>query len=205
MVAPIKEAIEHIEGAVEEIKNFFNKIQVRRQLEETLRVHALKEQVHRQLAEVQGRLLHAKSDHVLDGTKERLQLDINQRLEAHFAERKRRRLESELITIKKLSLSIPLYFYTRLLIETDREKIIQKKLVKVDVDEDFSVPLPMTPFIVKLATSFNVDLDLTLKVEGDFKALLEIRVDGLGLTFDLSTNADEPVVFSNGDWSHAIP
>ena len=215
VIEPIKYAMGFLKVSVDDIKEFFNNLKIGRRLEETIRAHRLKEQAHRQLAEVRGRLLHARSDHVLDGIKERLRLDINQGLEAHFAERKRRRLSlagaaaaggvtSELISIKKLSISIPLYFYSRLLIETDKDELFQKELVKVDFDKALNLPLVPTPFYLQLGASFNVNLDLQIQLVGDFKALLEIKVDGLGLTFDLSTNADEPVGFSFGDLTHTI-
>eukprot|EP00964_Phaeocystis_antarctica_P016185 scaffold8941_cov44-Phaeocystis_antarctica.AAC.2 len=84
-------------------------------------VHArgLKEQAHRQLEQVRGRLLHADNDDARDSTKERLLSDVHRRLEVHLAERKlaARQLGSELVSISSLKASIQLGFDSRLLIE----------------------------------------------------------------------------------------
>ena len=215
VIQPIKDAIGVVEGFVQDLKTFFDNLR-RRQLEEVthaevVHTRGLKEQAHRQLAEVRGRLLHADTDHARDGTKDRLLLDVNRRLEAHFAERKlaARRLAPELITIKKLMVSISFNLNSRLLIEylTPQRRPGNWKfsMAKQDHAFELNIPLMPTPFIIKLATSFSVDLSLEVKLEGDVKAKLELVVDRMAVDFDLSTSAPERAVLSEGDWTHTIP
>ena len=210
VIQPIKDAIDAVYGFVRDMKTFFDGLR-RRRLEEVTHaevVHArgLKEQAHRQLEQVRGRLLHADNDHARDGTKERLLLDVNRRLEAHFAERKlaARRLESELITINNLKVSISFNLNSRLLIEGQRDADYLFPLAKQDNAKEKMIPLGPTPFVVKLATSFSVDFFLKVKLEGDFKAQLDLVVDRMAVDFDLSTNAGERAVVSEGDWTHTI-
>ena len=218
MIKPIKHAIDAVKGFVDDLKRFINDITggaiFGRRLEETTRARQLKEQAHRQLeqahrqlAEVRGRLLHAKDEHARGGIKERLQLDINRGLEAHFTEPKlaarRRLVAGELFAIRNLIVSIPLDLNSRLLIEVKKEEDIEKELV--NVDEDFGVyyGLTPTPFVVRLAASFNAKLDLGVRFEGDFKALLNIVINRMAVNFDLSTaGAGKRVSFSKGDWTH---
>ena len=211
VIQPIKDAIGVVEGFVKNLKTFFDKISLGRRLEEVTHAEVayargLKEQAHSQLEQVRGRLLHADNDHARDGTKERLQLDINRRLEAHFAERKlaARRLESELITINNLKVSISFNLNSRLLIEGQRDADYLFPLAKQDNAKEKMIPLVPTPFVVKLATSFSVDFFLKVKLEGDFKAQLDLVVDRMAVDFDLSTNAGERAVVSEGDWTHTI-
>eukprot|EP00964_Phaeocystis_antarctica_P020639 scaffold11421_cov67-Phaeocystis_antarctica.AAC.5 len=208
---PIEAAVDEVEKFVKTLKEFFDSLR-RRRLEEVTHaevVHArgLKEQAHRQLAEVRGRLLHADNNHARDGTKERLLLDVNRRLEAHFAERKlaARRLESELITISKLKMSISFNLNSRLLIDGQRDGDWQVPLAKQDTPFELTFPLSPTPFVVKLATSFSVDCFVKFKLEGDFKARLDLVVDRMAIDFDLSsTGAGKRAVLSEGDWTHTI-
>ena len=214
VIQPIKDAIGVVEGFVKNLKTFFDKISLGRRLEEVTHAeldHArgLKEHAHRQLEQVRGRLLHADNDHARDGTKERLQLDINRRLEAHFAERKltARRLAPELITISNLKVSIIFNLDSRLLIEGELDKYYRFPYKKEN-DRERIFPLNPTPFFVKLAVSFSVDCSLDVKVEADFKALVHLVVDRMAVDFDLSTDYagknSERAVLSKGDWTHTI-
>ena len=211
VIQPIEAAVNDTHTFVQTLKTFFDGLSFGRRLEELTpadMVHArgLKEHAHRQLAEVRGRLLHADTDHARDGTKERLQLDINRRLEAHFAERKltARRLEGELITINKLKVRISLNLASRLLIEGEMQEDYTFSLIKQDIDDLQIFILSNTPFFVKLATSFSVDCSLEVKVEADFKALVHVVVNRMAVDFDLSTDAGERAVLSEGDWTHTI-
>jgi len=212
VIQPIKDAIAVVEGVVKDIKRFFDDLDLRRrQLEEVthaevVHTRGLKEQAHRQLAEVRGRLLHADTDHARHGTQELLQLDINRRLEAHFAERKlaARRLEGEIIEIKKLKVSISFNLNSRLLIESTRTGFYPFQMAKKNRAFEQIIPLSPTPFLLKLATSFSVDLSLMIKLEGDFKAQLELVVDRMAVDFDLSESARERAIVSEGDWTHTI-
>ena len=73
-------------------------------------------------------------------------------------------------------------------------------------DESFEkiIPIPLTPFYVKLAASFSVDASLEVQLEADLKALVHLVVDGMGVDFDLATGAKNPVVFSEGNWTQSI-
>ena len=211
VIQPIKDAIGVVEGFVKNLKTFFDKISLGRRLEEVTHAEVayargLKEQAHSQLEQVRGRLLHADNDHARDGTKERLQLDINRRLEAHFAERKlaARRLEDELITIKKLMVSISFNLNSRLLIEYQRTENRKFSMAKQDQASERNIPLSPTPFLLKLATSFSVDFSLEVMLGGDFKAQLKIVVDRMAVDFDLSRDAGKRAVLSEGDWTHTI-
>ena len=210
VIQPIKNAIGVVEGFVQILRNVFDNLR-RRQLEEVthaevVHTRGLKEQAHRQLAEVRGRLLHADTDHARDGTKELLQLDINRRLEAHFAERKlaARRLEGEVIEIKKLKVSISFNLNSRLLIEATRAGTRKFQMAKEDRAFERNIPLGPTPFLLKLATSFSVDFSLEVMLGGDFKAQLKIVVDRMAVDFDLSTSARERALLSEGNWTHTI-
>ena len=211
VIQPIKDAIGVVEGFVQDLKTFFDSISLGRRLEEVTHAEVayargLKEQAHSQLEQVRGRLLHADNDHARDGTKERLQLDINRRLEAHFAERKlaARRLEDELITIKKLMVSISFNLNSRLLIEAQRRGTRKFSMAKHDNAFELNIPLMPTPFVIKLATSFSVDFSLEVGLEGDVKAKLELVVDRMAVDFDLSRDAGKRAVLSEGDWTHTI-
>ena len=211
VIQPITDAINVVEGFVKTLKDFSDSISLRRRLGEVAHaeiVHArdLKEQAHRQLEQVRGRLLHADNDHARDGTKERLLLDVNRRLEAHVAERKlvARRLARELITISNLKVSILFNLNSRMLIEGQVERDYLLPLAKEETDLEKSIPLPPTPFVAKLATSFSVDFSLRVKLEGDLKALVHLVVNRMAVNFDLSTNAGERAVLSAGDWTHII-
>ena len=211
VIQPITDAINAVEGFVKTLKDFSDSISLRRRLGEVAHaeiVHArdLKEQAHRQLEQVRGRLFHADNDHARDGTKERLLLDVNRRLEAHVAERKlvARRLARELITISNLKVSILFNLNSRMLIEGQVERDYLLPLAKEETDLEKSIPLPPTPFVAKLATSFSVDFSLRVKLEGDLKALVHLVVNRMAVNFDLSTNAGERAVLSAGDWTNII-
>ena len=211
VIQPIKDAIGVVEGFVQDLKTFFDSISLGRRLEEVTHaevVHArgLKEQAHRQLEQVRGRLLHVDTGHARDGTKDRLLLDVNRRLEAHFAERKQaaRRLEGEVIEIKKLKVSISFNLNSRLLIEAQKTGNWKFSMAKQDQAFEQNIPLNPTPFLLKLATSFSVDFSLEVTLEGDFKAQLKLVVDRMAVDFDLSTSARERAVLSEGDWTHTI-
>ena len=250
MIGPIKAAVAEVEGFVKTLKDFFDGLSFGRRLEELTpaeMVHArgLKEQAHRQLEQVRGRLLHADNDDARDSTKERLLSDVHRRLEVHLAERKlaARQLGPELVSISSLKASIQLGLDSRLLIEGNisvsvggggdgvggggggdggkgggkkkkgggKKKKKKKKnnyLLPLEAtrDESFEkiIPLPSTPFFVKLAASFSVDASLEVQLEADLKALVHLVVDGMGVDFDLATGAENPVVFSEGDWTQSI-
>ena len=211
VIGPIKDAMDAVERFVKTLKDFFEGLPFRRRLEELkpadiVHVRGLKEEAHRQLAEVRGRLLHADTDHARDGTKDRLLLDVNRRLEAHFAERKQaaRRLEGEVIEIKKLKVSISFNLNSRLLIEAQKTGNWKFSMAKQDQAFEQNIPLNPTPFLLKLATSFSVDFSLEVTLEGDFKAQLKLVVDRMAVDFDLSTSARERAVLSEGDWTHTI-
>ena len=157
MVGPIKDAVAEVKAFVEELKSFIDGLSFGRRLEELTPaevVHArgLKEQAHRQLEQVRGRLLHADNDDARDSTKERLLLDVHRRLEAHLAERKltARQLGSELVSISSLKASIQLALDSRLLIEGQIE-LENYLLPLASEDESFEkiIPLGPTPFFVK--------------------------------------------------------
>ena len=215
VIQPIEDAVNAVKGFVDDLKNFFDSISFRRRLEEMTRARRLeemtrarrlKEQAHRQLERVQVRLLHAKDEHARGGITERLQLDINRRLEAHFTEPKlaaRRRLDAgELITISNLVVKIPLNLNSRLLIEVQRDWDFDKTLVEVDEAFEVNMPLSPTPFTIRLAGSFDAELKLEVEAEADFKALLYIVINDMFVEFDLSTGAGRRAVFSEGDWTH---
>ena len=211
MIDPIKVAIEEVKAFVEELKSFFDGLSFGRRLEELTPaevVHArgLKEQAHRQLEQVRGRLLHADSDDAHGSTNERLVLDIHRRLEAHLAERKlaARQLGSDdqLISISSLKASITLEINSRMLIEGQKDDNLRIPFVSADKAIEVLIPLPPTPFAVKLSAAFSADIHLEVEVGGDFKALVRLVANGMGVTFDLGGRV--PIVFSVGDWTQAI-
>ena len=211
VIQPIKDAIAVVDGVVKDLKAFFDGIKLRRRLEEVTHAelahaHGLKEQAHRQLAEVRGRLLHADNDDARGSTNERLVLDIHRRLEAHLAERKlaARQLGSDdqLISISSLKASITLEIDSRMLIEGQKDDKIRLPLVTEDKAIDRIIGLPPTPFVVKLSAAFSADIHLEVEVGGDFKALVRLVANGMGVTFDLGGRV--PIVFSVGDWTQAI-
>ena len=211
VVAPIKDAVAEVEKFVKTLKDFFDGLSFGRRLEELTpaeMVHArgLKEQAHRQLEQVRGRLLHADNDDARDSTKERLLSDVHRRLEVHLAERKlaARQLGSELVSISSLKASIQLELDSRLLIEGQIEKNYLLPLATKDESFEKIIPLGITPFFVKLAASFSVDASLEVQLEADLKALVHLVVDGMGVDFDLATGAENPVVFSEGNWTQSI-
>ena len=63
------------------------------------------------------------------------------------------------------------------------------------------IPLNPTPFFARLAGSFSVDAALEVRLEADLKALVHLVVDGMAVDFDLATGAQNPVVFSEGNWA----
>ena len=255
VVGPIKDAVDEVKTFVETLDDFVGDLSFGRRLEELTpaeMVHArgLKEQAHRQLEQVRGRLLHADNDDAHDSTKERLLSDVHRRLEVHLAERKlaARQLGSELVSISSLKASIQLGLDSRLLIEgsvggsggvgggvdgvgggggddggkggvggSGGEGQIEKKKKKkkgmpglkdyllplATEDESFEkiIPLPYTPFYVKLAASFSVDASLEVQLEANLKALVHLVVDSMGVDFDLATGAQNPIVFSEGNWT----
>ena len=213
MIKPIEAAVNEVKKFVKTLKDFFESLSFRRRLEELTPVevaHArgLKEQAHRQLEQVRGRLLHVDSDDARGSTNERLVLDIHRRLEAHLAERKlaARQLGSDdqLISISSLKASITLEIDSRMLIEGQKDDDLLLPLVTEDKAIDMAIGLAPTPFVVKLSAAFSADIHLEVQVEGDFKALVHFVASGMGVTFDLSTGADNPAVFSEGDWTQTI-
>ena len=211
VIGPIREAVAEVEKFVKTLKDFFDGLSFGRRLEELTpaeMVHArgLKEQAHRQLEQVRGRLLHADNDDARDSTKERLLSDVHRRLEVHLAERKlaARQLGSELVSISSLKASIQLELDSRLLIEGQIEKRYLLPLATKDESFEMIIPLYPTPFFVKLAASFSVDASLEVQLEADLKALVHLVVDGMGVDFDLATGAKNPVVFSEGNWTQSI-
>ena len=213
MIKPIEAAVNEVKKFVNTLKEFFEGLSFRRRLEElttaeVAHARGLKEQAHRQLEQVRGRLLHADSDDARGSTNERLVLDIHRRLEAHLAERKlaARQLGSDdqLISISSLKASITLEINSRMLIEGQKDDNLRIPFVSADKAIEVLIPLPPTPFAVKLSAAFSADIHLEVQVEGDFKALVRLVSSGMGVTFDLSTGADNPAVFSDGDWTQAI-
>ena len=195
MIKPIKAAVDEVKKFVQTLKNYFDGLSFRRRLEEltpaeVAHAHGLKEQAHRQLTEVRGRLLHADNDDARDSTNERLVLDIHRRLEAHLAERKlaARQLGSDdqLISISSLKASITLEINSRMLIEGQKDDDFLLPLVTEDKAIDMIIGLSPTPFVVKLSAAFSADIHLAVEVEGDFKALVHLVASGMGVTFDLS-------------------
>ena len=213
MIQPITDAINVVEGFVKTLKDFSDSISLRRRLGEVAHaeiVHArdLKEQAHRQLEQVRGRLLHADNDDAHDSTKERLLSDVHRRLEVHLAERKlaARQLGSELVSISSLKASIQLELDSRLLIEGQIEKNYLLPLATKDESFEMIIPLYPTPFFVKLAASFSVDASLEVQLEADLKALVHLVVDGMGVDFDLA-NTDHfhpSIVFLEGNWTRTV-
>ena len=213
MIKPIKAAVDEVKKFVQTLKNYFDGLSFRRRLEElttaeVAHARGLKEQAHRQLEQVRGRLLHADSDDTRGSTNERLVLDIHRRLEAHLAARKlaARQLGSDdqLISISSLKASITLEINSRMRIEGQKDDNLLIPFVSADKAIEKLIPLPPTPFAVKLSAAFSADIHLEVQVEGDFKALVRLVSSGMGVTFDLSTGADNPAVFSDGDWTQAI-
>ena len=211
VIGPIREAVAEVEKFVKTLKDFFDGLSFGRRLEELTPaeiVHArgLKEQAHRQLEQVRGRLLHADNDDARDSTKERLLSDVHRRLEVHLAERKlaARQLGPELVSISSLKVSIQLGLDSRLLIEGQIEKNYLLPLATKDESFEKIIPLGTTPFFVKLAASFSVDASLEVRLEADLKALVHLVVDGMGVDFNLATGAKNPVVFSEGNWTQSI-
>jgi len=211
VMGPIEDAVAEVENFVKTLKDFFDDLSFRRRLEELTpaeMVHArgLKEQARRQLEQVRGRLLHADNDDAHASTKERLLGDVHRRLEVHLAERKlvARQLGSELVSISSLKASIKLELDSRLLIEGQIEKNYHLPLATKDESFEKIIPLYPTPFFVKLAGSFSVDASLGVQLEADLKALVHLVVDGMGVDFNLATGAQNPVVFSKGDWTQTI-
>ena len=211
VVAPIKDAVAEVEKFVKTLKDFFDGLSFGRRLEELTpaeMVHArgLKEQAHRQLEQVRSRLLHADSDDTRGSTNERLVLDIHRRLEAHLAARKlaARQLGSDdqLISISSLKASITLEINSRMRIEGQKDDNLRIPFVSADKAIEKLIPLPPTPFAVKLSAAFSADIHLEVEVGGDFKALVRLVANGMGVTFDLGGRV--PIVFSVGDWTQAI-
>ena len=86
VIKPIEFAVEQVETFVKSLKDF-DGLSFGRRLEElapayTVHAYGLKDQAHRQLEKVRGRLLHADNDNAHESIKERLQLDVYRRLEA---------------------------------------------------------------------------------------------------------------------------
>ena len=210
VVGPIEDAVEEVKAFVETLKKVFDRLKgvFGRRLEELTpaeMVHArgLKEEAHRQLTEVRGRLLHADNDDARDSTKERLLLDVHRRLEAHLAGRKltARQLGSELVSISSLKASIKLALDSRSVITGNIKKDYLFPLASEAESFEKIIPLGPTPFFVRLAGSFNVDAALQVRLEADLKALVHLVVDDIGVDFDLATGAQNPVVFSEGNWA----
>ena len=214
MIKPIEAAVNEVKKFVKTLKDFFEDLSFGRRLEEltpaeVAHARGLKEQAHRQLEQVRGRLLHADNDDARGSTNERLLvIDIHRRLEAHLAERKlaARQLGSDdqLISISRLKASITLEIDSRMLIEGQKDDLLLLPLVTEDKAIDRIIGLPPTPFVVKLSAAFSADIHLEVQVEADFKALVHLVASGMGVTFDLSTGADNPAVFSEGDWTQTI-
>ena len=211
VIGPIKDAMDAVERFVKTLKDFFEGLPFRRRLEElttaeVAHARGLKEQAHRQLEQVRGRLLHVDSDDARGSTNERLVLDIHRRLEAHLAERKlaARQLGSDdqLISISSLKASITLEINSRMRIEGQKDDDLLLPLVTEDKAIETLIPLPPTPFAVKLSAAFSADIHLEVEVGGDFKALVRLVANGMGVTFDLGGRV--PIVFSEGDWTQAI-
>ena len=210
VVGPIEDAVEEVKAFVETLKKVFDRLKgvFGRRLEELTpaeMVHArgLKEEAHRQLTEVRGRLLHADNDDARDSTKERLLLDVHRRLEAHLAGRKltARQLGSELVSISSLKASIKLAFDSRSVITGNIKKDYLFPLASEAESFEKIIPLNPTPFFARLAGSFSVDAALEVRLEADLKALVHLVVDGMAVDFDLATGAQNPVVFSEGNWA----
>ena len=211
VIAPITVAINAVEEFIQTLKELFDGLPFRRRLEEMkpadiVHVRGLKEQAHRQLEQVRGRLLHADSDDARGSTNERLVLDIHRRLEAHLAARKlaARQLGSDdqLISISSLKASITLEINSRMRIEGQKDDDLLLPLVTEDQAIEMLIALPPTPFAVKLSAAFSADIHLEVEVGGDFKALVRLVANGMGVTFDLGGRV--PIVFSVGDWTQAI-
>ena len=210
VVGPIEDAVEEVKAFVETLKKVFDRLKgvFGRRLEELTpaeMVHArgLKEQAHRQLEQVRGRLLHADNDDARDSTKERLLLDVHRRLEAHLAGRKltARQLGSELVSISSLKASIKLALDSRSVITGNIKKDYLFPLASEAESFEKIIPLNPTPFFARLAGSFSVDAALEVRLEADLKALVHLVVDGMAVDFDLATGAQNPVVFSEGNWA----
>ena len=100
VIRPIEDAVQLAKAAVGQVQEAFKFVQdlvdqlpFGRRLEvltpaDMVHAYELKDQAHRQLEQVRERLLHADNDNARDSIKERLQLDVYRRLEAHLAERK---------------------------------------------------------------------------------------------------------------------
>eukprot|EP00964_Phaeocystis_antarctica_P052594 scaffold30802_cov61-Phaeocystis_antarctica.AAC.2 len=213
VIKPIEAAVNEVKKFVNTLKEFFEGLSFRRRLEElttaeVAHARGLKDQAHRQLEQVRGRLLHIDSDDARGSTNQRLVLDTHRRLEAHLAERKlaARQLGSDdqLISISSLKASITLEIDSRMLIEGQKDDDLLLPLVTEDKAIDMIIGLAPTPFVVKLSAAFSADIHLEVKVEGDLKALVHLVASGMGVTFDLSTGADTPAVFSEGDWTQTI-
>ena len=211
VIKPIEAAVNEVKQFVKTLKDFFESLSFRRRLEEltpaeVAHARGLKEQAHRQLEQVRGRLLHADSDDAHGSTNERLVLDIHRRLEAHLAARKlaARQLGSDdqLISISSLKASITLEINSRMRIEGKMDENFLLPLVTEDKAIEMLIALPPTPFAVKLSAAFSADIHLEVEVGGDFKALVRLVANGMGVTFDLGGRV--PIVFSVGDWTQAI-
>ena len=208
VIEPITVAIEEVEKFVNTLKNYFDGLSFGRRLEELTpadMVHArgLKDEAHRQLEQVRGRLLHADNDNARDIIKERLNLDVHRRLEAHLAERKRtaRQLDAELVSISNLKVSITLTLDSRMLIEAQKDKYHVFPLATKSNGHEKYITLSPTPFVVKLAASFGVDVSLRVKVEGNVNALVHLVGNRMGIEFDLSSGANQRAMLSEGDWT----
>ena len=88
----VLDPINDVEGFVKTLKDFSDRISMRRLAEvtpaEVVHARGLKKQALSQLERVRGRLLHADNGDARDSSKERLLLDVHRRLEAHLAKRK---------------------------------------------------------------------------------------------------------------------
>ena len=209
VIEPITVAVEEVKEFVDTLKTYFDGLSFRRRLEEltpTDMIHArgLKDQAHRQLEQVRGRLLHADNDNARDSIKERLQFDVHRRLEAHLAERKlaARQLDAELVSISNLKVSITFTLDSRMLIEAHKDADHLFPLVTKDTKLVKIKPLK-GPFFAKLAVSFSVDVLTKFKVEADAKALVHFLANDVGIEFDLSSGANERAIFK-GDWTQTI-
>ena len=212
VIDPIKFALNDVEKFVNSLKDYFDGLPFGRRLEELTpadMVHAygLKDQAHRQLEQVRGRLLHADNDNARDSTKERLQLDVHRRLEAHLAERKlaARQLHADLqlVSISNLKVNITFTLDSRMVIKAQEDAAHLFALPTKSNTFGQIVPLLPTPFIVRLAGSFSVDVSLQVKVEGQVNALVHLVAENVGITFDLSSGANKRLTFT-GDWGHTI-